>query len=455
MKIARYIGDLLYDYECVVVPGFGGFLVSENSATINTVTHHFKPPFKKIFFNEQLRANDGLLVNYVAKEQGLTYKEAKSQVDKFVFLCHNALKNGKRINFHRIGYIYYDEKENIVFEQDTSINYDANSFGLIAFISPAVRRLTNEERLKEKIGTQTIYKKRETISSNKPADRKNATTSPREKSNQTVKKNDTHRYTHHMQAQTRKSPFKTQLTFLTIILLAIFIGVAIMHKEKVKTYYNKYASSIPFFYRSPNSYFIDNINKDFVQFSNSKTGIQLSSWIENIGKKDTNNQEIVKKRVIAPSDAYNNLTPATTEKKDTLSEPGKNNMGAIQQASLLENIIPEQNNEPQPITDNSKQKTKPVTSLTKPDISTNSQTLNISNNSGHIFIIAGSFKSMYNAKKLVRMLINKGYYALIADTNRYGMYRVAYGRFSDMMEAENKMAIIRSKDNPAAWILNK
>ena len=110
MKIARYIGDLLYDYECVVVPGLGGFITSETSASINPVTNHFKPPFKKIFFNVQLRANDGLLVNYVAKELTLTYKEAKSQVDRFVFLCHEALKNGKRINFHRIGYIFYNEK---------------------------------------------------------------------------------------------------------------------------------------------------------------------------------------------------------------------------------------------------------------------------------------------------------------------------------------------------------
>ena len=68
MKIAKYVGDLLYDYECVVIPGLGGFISEDSSVSINEVTHNFSPPFRNVHFNIHLRANDGLLVNHVAQQ---------------------------------------------------------------------------------------------------------------------------------------------------------------------------------------------------------------------------------------------------------------------------------------------------------------------------------------------------------------------------------------------------
>jgi len=109
MKIAKYIGDLIYDYECVVIPGLGGFISSEKSAVVNPLTNQFSPPSKDVHFNVHLKANDGLLVNYVARNEGVSFKEAKQRIDKFVHLCHNALKEGKRINFSKIGYIFLDD----------------------------------------------------------------------------------------------------------------------------------------------------------------------------------------------------------------------------------------------------------------------------------------------------------------------------------------------------------
>ena len=63
------------------------------------------------------------LINYVARNEAVTFKIAKQKVDKFVFLCHNALKDGKRINFSKIGFIFQDDQQNIVFKQDNTLNY--------------------------------------------------------------------------------------------------------------------------------------------------------------------------------------------------------------------------------------------------------------------------------------------------------------------------------------------
>ena len=66
MQLSPYIKDLLYRYECVIIPGFGAFLANYTSATIDADSSTFYPPGKTISFNIQLQTNDGLLANYVA-----------------------------------------------------------------------------------------------------------------------------------------------------------------------------------------------------------------------------------------------------------------------------------------------------------------------------------------------------------------------------------------------------
>jgi len=61
MQLATYIKDLLYRYECVIIPGFGAFLTQYQSATINSANNSIFPPGKQVSFNRQLQTNDGLL----------------------------------------------------------------------------------------------------------------------------------------------------------------------------------------------------------------------------------------------------------------------------------------------------------------------------------------------------------------------------------------------------------
>jgi hypothetical protein len=37
MKIEQYISELLYKYDCVIVPGLGGFVANYKSATIQPI----------------------------------------------------------------------------------------------------------------------------------------------------------------------------------------------------------------------------------------------------------------------------------------------------------------------------------------------------------------------------------------------------------------------------------
>ena len=82
MLLETYISDLLYRYDCVIVPEFGAFLSHRISAQINKDQHLFFPPKKRLSFNGQIQHNDGLLCNHVAEVEKIPYTKAIEEVQK-------------------------------------------------------------------------------------------------------------------------------------------------------------------------------------------------------------------------------------------------------------------------------------------------------------------------------------------------------------------------------------
>ncbi|SHF70263.1 Sporulation related domain-containing protein [Salegentibacter echinorum] len=148
MKIAKHIQDLLYRYECVILPGFGAFLSQKEPATINEETHTFFPPKKVVSFNSQLRKNDGLLANYIAQVQQVSYNEAIKIISSFVKKLDNSFQKDGKVELENIGIFYYAE-EKLQFEPFEQVNYLTDSFGLDSFQSAAVSRETYKEQVEE------------------------------------------------------------------------------------------------------------------------------------------------------------------------------------------------------------------------------------------------------------------------------------------------------------------
>ena len=92
MNISNYIQDLLYRYECVVLPGFGAFLAQKQSAFIDENSNEFFPPKKVISFNRQLIKNDGLLANYIAEVENVKYQTANNMIQEYVYDLESSLK---------------------------------------------------------------------------------------------------------------------------------------------------------------------------------------------------------------------------------------------------------------------------------------------------------------------------------------------------------------------------
>lgn len=69
-------------------------------------------------------------------------------------------------------------------------------------------------------------------------------------------------------------------------------------------------------------------------------------------------------------------------------------------------------------------------------------------------IVAGAFKSEENAHKAIQQLKAAGFMnATYLTKNKYGLYPVLYGSYTEMAEAQEAMKVIHKKTNADAWIL--
>ena len=149
MQLETYISDLLYRYECVIIPDFGAFLTQHQSAKIDEPTNAFYPPKKVLSFNEQIQKNDGLLVHYIADVEKIPFENALRKIQKRIKALKSYLILGETLTFDNIGDIHLSEDGKIQFEPSYHLNYLTDSFGLSHFVSPEVTR----EALKEEVET--------------------------------------------------------------------------------------------------------------------------------------------------------------------------------------------------------------------------------------------------------------------------------------------------------------
>lgn len=147
MGAIGYIEELLYRYNCVVVPEFGAFLSQTKSAQIHRPTHTIYPPAKVISFNEQLDSNDGLLVSYMANAEGVSYEDMLNKMLNNAKEWKQLLRKGERLQLTNIGELWLNREGKIQFQPEKKINYLTSSFGFTSIISPPVTR----EVLKEEV----------------------------------------------------------------------------------------------------------------------------------------------------------------------------------------------------------------------------------------------------------------------------------------------------------------
>lgn len=140
LELHEHISRLLYDHECVVVPGFGAFLTRYYAAEVNHATHMMRPPSRRVYFNSSIRENDGLLAKSISYAEQVTYQKALTTISNEVDAWQKVLKSGKKLNLSGIGRLYLDDASRLQFNPSLEINYTPASYGLGIFRSPAIQR---------------------------------------------------------------------------------------------------------------------------------------------------------------------------------------------------------------------------------------------------------------------------------------------------------------------------
>ncbi|WP_430972995.1 SPOR domain-containing protein [Sunxiuqinia rutila] len=161
MEILAYIKELLLLNDCVIIPGFGGFVSNYKPATVRTA--QFNPPSKAISFNEKLTFNDGLLINHLVEKEGSNYLAVSKQVELLVQELNYRLTDGETITIDGVGRLSYDEHESLTFTPEMNENFNLDSYGLATFNYETIyaKNLVRKEiSQEERDAVQVFFQKR-------------------------------------------------------------------------------------------------------------------------------------------------------------------------------------------------------------------------------------------------------------------------------------------------------
>ena len=120
---------LLYRFDCVVLPGFGAFLAKNKPSQYHENTQVFYPPQRQLNFNAQLKSDDGLLIKSISKTNGLTYEQARQEVNSFVEDLKLSLHQEKNIRLEQLGTFELTSDHVLRFYPDNS-SLRKDTFGL-------------------------------------------------------------------------------------------------------------------------------------------------------------------------------------------------------------------------------------------------------------------------------------------------------------------------------------
>ena len=149
MTLDKYISDLLYRYECVIVPGFGGFITNKVSAKNISSQHKFFPPTKEIAFNRNLDNNDGLLANYLVQAKKISYVHALEIIETNIADWQVLLDEDNTFDIKKVGSFRLNEELNLEFTAVEDVNYLTESYGLSTFTSLAIKRAGEKANVRQ------------------------------------------------------------------------------------------------------------------------------------------------------------------------------------------------------------------------------------------------------------------------------------------------------------------
>lgn len=131
--LARHIDLLLRENDCVILPGFGGFIAHTVPAYYVSEEHLYYPPSRSISFNAAITMNDGLLAQSYMRSYQVDYARATYMIDVAVDNLRDELDEGGEVELPHIGVIKQDVHQALQFVPEASGIASPKNFGLGSF----------------------------------------------------------------------------------------------------------------------------------------------------------------------------------------------------------------------------------------------------------------------------------------------------------------------------------
>ena len=146
----QYLIELLYEHNCVILPGFGGFIANRLPSKINEIQQRVEPARKIVAFNINLTQNDGLLANHFSKLKGISFDEANREINEYVLQIKSEISLKKHYALKGIGDFYLNSENKTVFIPEADINFSKETFGLFPITIRKIVREQEKQQILEK-----------------------------------------------------------------------------------------------------------------------------------------------------------------------------------------------------------------------------------------------------------------------------------------------------------------
>lgn len=139
--LSKHIEILLLSNDCVIVPGFGGFMSHHVEARRDAGDGSFLPPIRSIGFNPKLTLNDSLLAQSYVETYDISYPDAVKRLDDEVRELSQRIETEGFYVFKGIGKVSLNEEGNLEFAPCEAGLLTPSLYGLASFQMKTVAEL--------------------------------------------------------------------------------------------------------------------------------------------------------------------------------------------------------------------------------------------------------------------------------------------------------------------------
>lgn len=384
---------LLLEHDCVIIPGFGGFISNHREAQYEEDGGMLMPPSRTIGFNQQLQINDGLLAQSYMSAYDASYPAAQLQMEKDIEAMSQELELNGFYDLVSIGRLTKGMGSGISFDTSAPSILTPSLYGLESFSMQPVKEIVKKREIEARMQAASIG-----ISEEKHED---------------AGKNDENDTKKGIVIKLSPRMMEVGVSVAAAILL-FFITSYMATRDRA----NETDTVIAATYPTPNSHNIED-GESIVQMEKTPAHkAQKAPKAATASKKTTGKEEIANTNIGEKGDAAVNDKAVTNES-----------------ALGVDNDAPNKTSETQ-----SSEKT---TGNSKAPTSTAKYT-----------IVLASYVTRANADSFIRQMAKEGF-AEAEYVKRGKVSRIIYSGYATEQEAQNALSLLRknSKEFAEAWVM--